>query len=99
MVLLKKNGDAKKTLLQPKPLLSKPLVPGDKLRIQYGIYKDKIEVDDIIGKGVRDLVRSGKGNEYRIYEPTLAEYSSLSPRVVTPVSDLCVLGRTWLIEL
>jgi tRNA (adenine57-N1/adenine58-N1)-methyltransferase len=48
---------------------------------------------------VRDAVRSRKGNEYRIYEPTLAEYSSLSPRVVTPVSALYVLGKAWLIEL
>ena len=94
MVLLKKKGDARTN-----PLLSKPLIPGDKFKIQYGIYKDSIEVDDIVGKGVRDVVRSRKGNEYRIYEPTLAEYSSLSPRVVTPVSALYILHRAWLIEL
>jgi hypothetical protein len=30
-------------------------------------------------------VRSSKGYEYRVYEPTLAEYVRLTPRLVTPV--------------
>jgi tRNA (adenine57-N1/adenine58-N1)-methyltransferase len=34
---------------------------------------------------VRDLVQTAKGVEYRIHEPTLADYTDLSPRLVTPV--------------
>lgn len=40
---------------------------------------------DVIGKEPRQMVTSSKGFSYRIYEPTLAEYVRLTPRLVTPV--------------
>ncbi|KAJ8112939.1 hypothetical protein OPT61_g4816 [Boeremia exigua] len=40
---------------------------------------------NIIGKEVRQIVWSSKGFEYRVHEPTLAEYVRLTPRLVTPL--------------
>ena len=40
---------------------------------------------DIIGKRSRDTVRSSKGLDLRVYLPSLAEYTRLTPRMVTPV--------------
>jgi hypothetical protein len=48
--------------------------------------RDSIAHDDILGKEIRDLVVSKKRIQYRIFQPTLSEYTDLSPRIVTPVS-------------
>ena len=64
------------------PLLTKPLRPGNKIQTE----RASIAADDIIGKAVRDLVTTAKGIEYRIHDPSLGEYTDLSPRLVTPVS-------------
>lgn len=43
---------------------------------------------EIIGRNTRDLVRSSGGANLRVYLPTLTEYVTLTPRMVTPVSLL-----------
>ncbi|KAK0101385.1 hypothetical protein ONS95_006560 [Cadophora gregata] len=48
-------------------------------------WRDAIENDQIIGKELREVVTSRKGVHYRILEPTLAEYTDCSPRIVTPI--------------
>lgn len=69
------------------PILTKPLKPGGQINGHKGI----ISHDEIIGKRVRDLVktaplRSGKdGTEYRLHEVKLQEYVRLSRRLVTPI--------------
>jgi hypothetical protein len=65
------------------PVLSDRLRAGNKIDLQ----RDSISHDDILGKGMSDLVSSKKRIKYRISEPTLAEYTDLSPRIVTPVSS------------
>ncbi|KAL6705901.1 hypothetical protein ACN47E_006361 [Coniothyrium glycines] len=40
---------------------------------------------DVIGKHPRQTVTSSRGDTFRIYEPTLAEYVRLTPRLVTPI--------------
>ena len=40
---------------------------------------------DIIGKRSRDIVITSKGLDVRAYLPSLAEYTTLTPRMVTPV--------------
>jgi len=69
------------------PFLSKPLVPNQKILVPGLRSRDGIATEDIIGKAVRDIVSSKvKGVEYRIHEPSLAQYTNLTPRLVTPVS-------------
>ena len=41
---------------------------------------------EIIGKKSRDTVESSRGHDIRAYLPSLAEYVTLTPRMVTPVS-------------
>ncbi|KAF2476217.1 S-adenosyl-L-methionine-dependent methyltransferase [Lindgomyces ingoldianus] len=48
-------------------------------------HRGYIEHADVIGKRRRQIVRSSKGTDYRIHEPTLAEYVRLTPRIVTPI--------------
>ena len=48
-------------------------------------HRGVINHSNIIGTEARQIVRSSKGYEYRVYEPTLAEYVRLTPRIVTPV--------------
>ena len=69
------------------PIL-RTLSPGKRIETHKGIIRH----DDIIGKSVRDVVktaplRSGKEGaaEYRLHEVKLAEYVSLSRRLVTPI--------------
>ncbi|KAL1958199.1 hypothetical protein VTO42DRAFT_5054 [Malbranchea cinnamomea] len=63
------------------PILSKPLQRGKKITTPRG----HIDHDDIIGRSTRDFVRPHKGPHYRISYPTLEEYVTLTPRLVTPV--------------
>lgn len=64
-------------------ILTPPLSPtGRKIKTLFGSGVDQ---KDIIGKGIRDVVRSRKGEEYQVLDPTLDEYVRFSSRVVTPV--------------
>lgn len=64
------------------PVLTNRLHAGNKIEL----VRDSIFHDAILGKGVRDLISTRKRASYRLLEPTLAEYTDLSPRIVTPVS-------------
>jgi tRNA (adenine57-N1/adenine58-N1)-methyltransferase len=86
VVLLRKKQDPSSN-----PILTKPLNPTTKINTSRG----SITHADIIGKGVRDVVAASKGALYRIHQPSLAEYVTLSPRIVTPVSRIL----SWLAEL
>lgn len=65
------------------PILTKPLEPG--AYVSYKKLKNIIKHDAIIGKQVRKFVQAKNGINYRIYRPTIAEYTDNSPRLVTPV--------------
>lgn len=47
-----------------------------------------ISHDSIIGTRIQDFVKSTKGVPFRVYQPTLEEYVTMTPRKVTPVSQL-----------
>ena len=51
-------------------------------------FSGDISHSEIIGKNERDLVNSSKGKGFRVNLPTLAEYITMTPRIVTPVSLL-----------
>jgi tRNA (adenine57-N1/adenine58-N1)-methyltransferase len=70
-------------LNQDNIIVSKPLNPANKINT----HKGDISHADIIGKSPRDLVTSSAGHDYRIHTITLAEYVSLTRRLVTPVSS------------
>ncbi|KFX96568.1 hypothetical protein V490_03275, partial [Pseudogymnoascus sp. VKM F-3557] len=72
----------KKTDPSAKKILSKPLRPGKRLNTGLG----HIDHESIIGQAPRAILstESGKG-AYRIYRPTLGEYTNLTSRIVTPV--------------
>lgn len=78
-----KEGDT--VLLRDK----KDNVDGTLLKLQASktkhTHRGVIDHANIIGKEPRQIVRSSKGFEYRVHEPTLAEYVRLTPRLVTPV--------------
>ncbi|KUJ10982.1 uncharacterized protein LY89DRAFT_710606 [Mollisia scopiformis] len=63
------------------PIITNPLKPGGKVNLVL----DSINHEDIIGKAKREVVVSRKRVLYRIHEPTLAEYTDNSPRLVTPI--------------
>ncbi|EAW24870.1 tRNA (adenine-N(1)-)-methyltransferase [Aspergillus fischeri NRRL 181] len=63
------------------PSLTKPLRRGQKTDVRRGV----LEHDSIIGQRVRDLVKAHKGPDYRLSLPTLDEYVSMTPRLVTPI--------------
>lgn len=72
-------------------LLAKPLKSGESIGTNFG----NIRHDDIIGKSYRDTVKSSQNKYARIHRPTLGEYVTLTPRLVTPVgsrSCAAVLG-------
>ncbi|KAI5195889.1 adenine-N(1)--methyltransferase-like protein [Aureobasidium subglaciale] len=66
---------------QDNVIVSKPLNPANKINT----HKGDISHADIIGKSPRDLVTSSAGNDYRIHTITLAEYVSMTRRLVTPI--------------
>lgn len=78
-----KEGDT--VLLRDK----KDTIDGTLLKLQAAktthTHRGVIDHASIIGKEPRQIVRSSKGFEYRVHEPTLAEYVRLTPRLVTPV--------------
>jgi hypothetical protein len=72
------------------PILTKPLKAGHTLGTHFGTIKH----DDILGKSYRDTVSSSKAKYARIHRPTLGEYATLTPRIVTPVGSL-LRARTY----
>jgi hypothetical protein len=72
------------------PIITEPLRPGKTAPSGY----DTIKHDDIIGKSLREVVISRKRVLYRIHEPTLAEYTDNSPRLVTPVEITTAFSDT-----
>ncbi|CAG8932544.1 unnamed protein product [Penicillium salamii] len=75
-----KEGD--RVILHGKnPLLSKVLKKGEKLQLANGA----VEHDSIIGKRPWEKVQMRKGSPVRFSFPTLEEYVSLVPRLVTPI--------------
>ncbi|KAF4627787.1 hypothetical protein G7Y89_g10372 [Cudoniella acicularis] len=77
IVLLKRVGSAAQTA----PILSPRLCANGKLKID----SDSISHDHIIGQKVRDVVISRKKRLYRLSQPSLAEYTDYTPRLVTPI--------------
>lgn len=82
-----KGADAKPTAVILGPLVSdvKAALPGKKMRGVYSKSKDDIKMNDIIGKAPRDYAKSAKGEHYILNDPTLSEYITFAPRLVTPV--------------
>ena len=82
MVLLRQKNDGGAT-----PILVGPLCPGQPIPTQPCTMTH----DDIIGKRVRDVVRtpdpkSGRpGNEYLIFDVKLEDYVRMTRRLVTPI--------------
>lgn len=70
-------------------VFTKPLKVTKKVATKWG----NISHDSLIGKRARDVVRLNTGREFRLHFPTLEEYVTLTPRIVTPVS-LCEI--CWL---
>lgn len=64
-----------------KPFLTPPLKPDTAIRA----HNATIQASDVIGKDVRQLVKNSRGSFYRVNEPSLAAYTILTPRIVTPV--------------
>lgn len=62
-------------------ILTKPLQPDHTIHTHRGTLLHS----SIIGRRVREVVATSKGINYRLHEPTLAEYVRLTPRLVTPV--------------
>lgn len=52
---------------------------------EISTHRGVLKHSEIIGKETRQTVDTSRGHGYRIYEPTLAEYARLSPRIVTPI--------------
>ncbi|MCJ1380382.1 hypothetical protein MMC17_003485 [Xylographa soralifera] len=62
-------------------LFTKPLRHGKTVQSQWG----SIPHDSLIGKFARDTVASSTGRKFQVHVPTLEEYVTLTPRIVTPV--------------
>ncbi|MCJ1438572.1 hypothetical protein MMC27_007962 [Xylographa pallens] len=62
-------------------LFTKPLRHGKVVHCKWG----SIAHDSLIGKSARDIVASSTGKEFQLHVPTLEEYVTLMPRLVTPV--------------
>jgi hypothetical protein len=97
-----KEGD--NVILEPVKLLSKgrqspsvfskPLKPTLRIETHRGVFLGS----DILGKNVRDIVSTSNGSEFRIMEPTLADYVCLTPRQVTPVRTY-LIGKAHTLQL
>ncbi|OCL04167.1 S-adenosyl-L-methionine-dependent methyltransferase [Glonium stellatum] len=76
IALLREKHDASHDGHLSKPLHSKKTIE---------THRGPISHTEIIGKRVRDIIKTKKGHEYRIHEPTLSEYVRYTPRSVTPI--------------
>ncbi|RDL41101.1 uncharacterized protein BP5553_01080 [Venustampulla echinocandica] len=63
------------------PVLSQRLKPNGRVELQ----RDYIPHERIINQSLRDVVKTRKGKEYRVYQPSLGQYTDFTPRLVTPV--------------
>ena len=64
------------------PQLTASLARGSVTSNHLGVFKH----EDILGKRAGESVRSHNGRRMQIKIPSLAEYITLTPRMVTPVS-------------
>ncbi|KAF0412271.1 S-adenosyl-L-methionine-dependent methyltransferase [Gigaspora margarita] len=78
MVLLR---DTQKRIKGSRVFLIGPLKIGNKKEIPGGI----LDHSNIIGKSVRDIVKTNKDKSYTIHFPTLDEYVVMIPRLMTPI--------------
>ena len=87
-MLLRHFGDVKGT---EKPFFTQKLVSGARTKTVAGW----IEHASVIGKCPKDTVQTTKGLEFKLFEPSLAEYILRTNRLVTPVGYLpeCDLNR------
>ncbi|KAF2234303.1 hypothetical protein EV356DRAFT_515203 [Viridothelium virens] len=76
IVLLRQKHDASSRPILTKPLRKDAVTP---------THRGSVSHSQIIGARVRDVARSNSAVEFRIHDPTLGEYTSLTPRVVTPI--------------
>jgi hypothetical protein len=85
----KSQSDTNLNIVISKPLIrdGKARVPGKQLRGRWTKVADSVAMNDIIGKSQRNWVISVKGQHYMLQDPTLAEYTACSERVVTPVGS------------
>ncbi|KAL2074231.1 hypothetical protein VTL71DRAFT_8009 [Oculimacula yallundae] len=67
------------------PIVTGRLRAGKRTVVSSHKFNDYVENDSIIGRELRDVVVTKKGVSLRILEPTLAEYTDCSPRIVTPI--------------
>ncbi|KAF3491835.1 tRNA (adenine-N(1)-)-methyltransferase [Arthroderma uncinatum] len=80
--LLSKEGDRVILTTTKASSLTKPLAKDSKTDVRGGY----IEHNNIIGKSARDVVQTHNARaSFRITQPTLEEYVSLTPRLVTPI--------------
>lgn len=94
-----RGAGAKVSTVIAGPLVSggNAVVPSKKMRGIFQKAKDSVEMNNIIGKGPRDFARSVKGEDYILSDPTLAEYTTFSPRLVTPVRYTAIAAAAMLI--
>lgn len=97
MVLLKRHRGQAPTKQKSPHICTRPLQRGggnqSKSAKRRAIYTD----DELIGRKYGDFYNvndKGKTITYQITEPSLDEYVTLSPRLVTPVSSHLIQLRT-----
>jgi len=61
--------------------LTQPLAAHKSVQSHYGV----IPHTDIIGRSPRDILATNRGTEFRLTWPSLDEYVTKVPRIVTPV--------------
>lgn len=69
------------------PFFTKPLTKDGFTTNCWG----KFQHSSLIGKESREDLVTSSGHRLRVYQPTLEEYVTLSPRLVTPVSSLLTI--------
>jgi hypothetical protein len=89
IVLLRPSKEPTRLKDAREAILTKPLGPSHIIQTPGGAIRHSA----IIGLRLRDPVTTAKGIEYRVHEPSLAEYVCLCPRVVTPV---CIFPEAFM---
>ncbi|CAG8978531.1 hypothetical protein HYALB_00010075 [Hymenoscyphus albidus] len=96
-IVLLERINAKRAPSRAEPILSPPLSPRGHVVLSKG--SDKLRGEWIIGKQLRETVRSRRGLDYRLLRPSLAEYTDLSPRLVTPIYSSDAVATLALLDL
>ncbi|TVY26349.1 tRNA (adenine(58)-N(1))-methyltransferase [Lachnellula hyalina] len=78
-----------------KPIITLPLRPRDEVKLAH----DKLFHNDIIGRRIRDTLSTRKRRAFRVTDPTLAEYTDLTPRIVTPIYSQDAAAIVSLLDL